>query len=57
VARPAAVTPATQTPAADPAKPVADKDVHAAKAGMHKHRRSLIVARAIYELHRHGIYW
>jgi hypothetical protein len=55
VARPAAVTPAAQTPAADPSKPVADR-LHA-KSGMRKHRRRLIEARVIYELHRHGIYW
>ena len=55
VAQPAAVTPAAQTPAADPSKPVADKDAHA--AGMRKHRRGLTEARVIYELHRHGIYW
>jgi hypothetical protein len=54
VARPAAVTPAAQTPAADPSKPVAN--MHA-KAGMRKHRRGLTEARVIYELHRHGIYW
>jgi hypothetical protein len=54
VARPAAVTPAAQTPAADPSKPVANMR---AKAGMRKHRRGLTEARVIYELHRHGIYW
>jgi hypothetical protein len=51
VARPAAVT-----PAADPSKHIAEKDVHT-KAGMRKHRRGLTEARVIYELHRHGIYW
>jgi hypothetical protein len=56
VERPAAVTPAAQTTAAEPSKPVADKDI-AAKAGPRKHKRSLTEARVIYELHRHGIYW
>jgi hypothetical protein len=57
VARPAAVSPTTQTPAADQSKPVAEKNIRARAAMMRKHRHGMILARLIYALHRHGIYW
>src|SRR5258708_12872664 len=52
VARPAAVTPATQTPAVDAAKPLPGKDVQGPKAPKPKHRRGLTQAPVLFQLHR-----
>jgi hypothetical protein len=57
VDRPAPVTTTTETPNADSAKAVADKNPQAPKVEKPKRRRESTEARVIYELHRHGIYW
>jgi len=57
VARPAAVDTTTQQLKAERAKRLAEKDPRALRAEMAKRRRASIVARVVYALHRHGIYW
>ena len=56
VARPAAVD-TRQRLKAEQAKRLAEKDPRALRAEMAKRRRASIVARVVYALHRHGIYW
>jgi hypothetical protein len=55
--RPAAVDTATAAPKAEPAKPVAEKNVETPKVEKPKRKRMSTEARVVYELHRHGIYW
>jgi hypothetical protein len=57
VARPAAVDTTTQRLKAEQAKRLAAKDPRALRAEMAKRRRGSILARVVYALHRHGIYW
>jgi len=58
VARPAAVdTTRAQRLKAEQAKRLAAKDPRALRAEQAKRKRGSIVARVIYALHRHGIYW
>jgi len=58
VARPAAIdTTRAQRLKAEQAKRLAAKDPRALRAEQAKRKRGSIVARVIYALHRHGIYW
>ena len=57
VARPAAVDTTSETPKAEPVKPVAEKDTSTPAAEKPRRKRQSTEARVIYELHRHGIYW
>jgi hypothetical protein len=57
VARPAAVDTTTQQLKAERAKRLAAKDPRLLRAEQAKRKRGSIVARVIYALHRHGIYW
>jgi hypothetical protein len=56
-ARPAAVDTTTQRLKAEQAKRLAAKDPRSLRAEHAKRRRGSIVARVVYALHRHGIYW
>jgi hypothetical protein len=56
-ARPAAVDMRTQQLKAERAKRLAAKDPRLLRAEQAKRRRPSIVARVVYALHRHGIYW
>jgi hypothetical protein len=57
VDRPALVEPKASQPAAEPAKPVAEKTAVAPKLEKPRRKRYWNEARIINELHRHGIYW
>jgi hypothetical protein len=57
VARPAAVDTTTQRLKAEQAKRLAAKDPRALRAEQAKRKRGSILARVVYALHRHGIYW
>ena len=57
VARPAAADTTTQRSRADQAKRLAEKDPRALRARQAKHKSESIVARVVYALHRHAIYW
>ena len=56
VARPAAVD-TRQRLKAEQAKRLAAKDPRALRAEQGKRKRASILARLVYALHRHGIYW
>ena len=56
VARPAAVD-TRQRLKAERAKRLAAKDPRALRAEQGKRKRGSILARVVYALHRHGIYW
>jgi hypothetical protein len=56
-ARPAAVDMRTQQLKAERAKRLAAKDPRLLRAEQAKRKRPSIVARVVYALHRHGIYW
>jgi hypothetical protein len=57
VERPAAIDTKAEEPKPEPAKAVAEKNVETPKVEKPKRKRMSTEARAIYELHRHGIYW
>jgi hypothetical protein len=57
VAKPAAVDMRARRSKADRAKQLAAKDPRALRAEQGKRKRGSIVARVVYALHRHGIYW
>ena len=57
VERPAAVETKAEEPKAEATKSVAEKNVETPKVEKPKRKRMSTEARAIYELHRHGIYW
>ena len=56
-ARPAAVDTTTQRLKAERAKQLAERDPRLLRAEQAKRRRGAILARVVYVLHRHGIYW
>jgi hypothetical protein len=56
-ARPAAVDMRAQRLKAERAKRLAAKDPRALRAEQGKRKRGSILARVVYALHRHGIYW
>ena len=56
-ARPAAVDARAQRLKAERAKRLAAKDPRALRAEQGKRKRGSILARVVYALHRHGIYW
>ena len=57
VARPAAVDTRSQQLKAERAKQLAERDPRLLRAEQAKRRRGAILARVVYVLHRHGIYW
>ena len=56
-ARPAAVDMRRQRLKAEQAKRLAAKDPRALRAEQAKRKRGSILARVVFALHRHGIYW
>ena len=56
VSRPPAVN-LPEQPQADEARPGADRNTRMRRAEMPRHRHVWTLARVVYELHRHGIYW
>ena len=56
-ARPAAADMRAQRLKAEQAKRLAAKDPRALRAEQAKRKRGSILARVVFALHRHGIYW